>query len=67
MRFAVRPHGWLDAERLRKLWHAVGCHLGATKIAGVLAQQPRYLDRAVRASPGVRAGAGGVFLRRGLP
>ena len=25
---------------LRKLWHAVGCYLGAAKVAGVLAQQP---------------------------
>jgi hypothetical protein len=25
---------------LRKLWHAVGCRLGAGKVAGVLARQP---------------------------
>jgi hypothetical protein len=30
---------------LRKFWHAVGCHLGAIKIAAVLAQQPRPVDR----------------------
>jgi len=26
---------------LRKLWHALGCHLGAGKVAGVLAQQTK--------------------------
>jgi hypothetical protein len=37
---------------LRKLWHAVGCYLGAAKVAGVLAKEAaRKEDRAVPSAP----------------
>jgi hypothetical protein len=37
---------------LRKLWHAVGCHLGAAKVAGVLAKEAaRKEDRAAPNPP----------------
>jgi hypothetical protein len=35
---------------LRKLWHAFGCHLGAAKLAGVLAQQTKRVAKPVTVS-----------------
>jgi hypothetical protein len=35
---------------LRKLWHAFGCHLGAAKVAGVLAQQTKRVAKPVTVS-----------------
>jgi hypothetical protein len=36
---------------LRKLWHAVGCHLGAGKVADALAKRPPHIDEATPTVP----------------